>query len=508
MSPPLAATETQNDAKSPGRRKKRMTPKAIEACRTNGRLSRGPVTDRGKRRSRLNARKHDHRSELPILPGEDEDELKRRLEVWPQILGAETEIERLEAVQAVHMGWRRARSLRSDDADAEQRMIAVKKAHVDGQAEEARLLGLELDSDVDPQGVVRKLHRTPAGCNILLNEFKCLDDCINKYEFLFWSQRERLFHCLGKRLRDLFTNDQVITDWVVALMGAVFGDATPEEKLQAISEVLEGLRPAWMDIIEYQIRMEHLVAAVAGRKASIERVKSYLEATISDLKERLKRARANSRRDLKLKLESAWVDDTVAGTRRLNYRLGHVRSYEAALNRLDKLQKKRRAEGESPPDDPGDEIEPESGPATEARPAVETTTGDDGLGASGLGVGDTNDADTGSAVTNDPSSAAVTNEIEPILEAASDGEQAGAPGSESDATVDSTLSSVSTLMNDPVPAAVEVRLGSVTNEPISRLTNEPLPPSPEPLPASPIEPPEGGAGGQRAGEPPPERPPG
>ena len=52
----------------------------------------------------------------------------------------------------------------------------------------------------------------------------------------------------------------MITDWVVALMGAVYGDAPPEEKLREISDVLEGLRPAWMDPVEYQIRMDHLVA--------------------------------------------------------------------------------------------------------------------------------------------------------------------------------------------------------------------------------------------------------
>jgi hypothetical protein len=145
MSPPLADTEKPNDAKTKVRRKKTMTPAAILANQTNGRLSRGAVTDQGKRRSRLNACKHNQCSLIPILPGEDEDELNRRLEVWPQILGAETEIERLEAVQVVHMGWRRARSLRSDDADTERRMIALKKARVDGRAEEARRLGLELD---------------------------------------------------------------------------------------------------------------------------------------------------------------------------------------------------------------------------------------------------------------------------------------------------------------------------------------------------------------------------
>ena len=35
MSPPLADTETQSDGNSPGKRKRRMTPKAIEASRRN-----------------------------------------------------------------------------------------------------------------------------------------------------------------------------------------------------------------------------------------------------------------------------------------------------------------------------------------------------------------------------------------------------------------------------------------------------------------------------------------
>ena len=97
---------------------------------------------------------------------------------------------------------------------------------------------------------------------------------MKKYGILFWSQRERLFHVLGKRLRDLFTDDKVINDWVVALMGVVHGDAPVEEQVQAIGEVLEGMRPPWMGDFEYQVRLEHLVAEVAGRKESIERVKS------------------------------------------------------------------------------------------------------------------------------------------------------------------------------------------------------------------------------------------
>jgi len=224
----------------------------------------------------------------------------------------------------------------------------------------------------------------------LLNEFTGLQNRIDKYGILFWSQRERLFHCLGKRLRDLFTDDQIITDWVVALMGAVYGDAPPEEKTQAIGEVFDGMLPPWMDVIEYQVRIDSLVAAVAGRKESIERVRSYLAAAIRDVTDRLKRAKARARRELKLELQSAWVDDTPSGARRLSYRRGHDRSYESSLKRLKTLQQERRDEGGSPEDDPDDGIAPDETPAPEAGPAVDTT-GEDGLGASGLGVGDSND---------------------------------------------------------------------------------------------------------------------
>jgi hypothetical protein len=408
-------------------------------------------------------------AKLPILPGEDEAELHRRLEVWPRILGAETEIERLEAIQAVHMAWRRARSLRSDDAAAERRMIAIKKDHTDRQAQEAQRLGAELDSDVDPKGVVRKLQSTPAGCMLLLSELRGFSDCLNKYGVLFWAQRERFFHCVGRRLRDLFTGDRVITDWVVALMGAAYGDEAPAEKFQEISAVLEGLRPAWMDPVEYQIRMNHLVAQVAAREASLERVKSYLASAIDDLKKRLKRAQARSRRELKLELQSAWVDDTVAGARRLRYQIGHDRSYEASLKRIEKSKKARREEG-SPTDDSEDRIDPGSG----------------GVGDWDLGVGESSDPGARPAVPRDASPALVGNENEPIWRTVGAGDDAGSGDTESYVTVESSVSSALPTANDRVPPAVEDQRESDTNEPISRLTIEPSAPSIEPGAGPPV----------------------
>ena len=55
----------------------------------------------------------------------------------------------------------------------------------------------------------------------------------NEYDVIIWTQRERLFHLLGKRLRDLFSADPVIFEWLVAMLGAMFGDCG-EAKAQEI----------------------------------------------------------------------------------------------------------------------------------------------------------------------------------------------------------------------------------------------------------------------------------
>jgi hypothetical protein len=373
MSPPLIDTENPKVATTPQKSRKGCSEKQLQANRENAKRSRGPVTPEGKERSKYNARKHDLRAESPVLPGENAAELIRRLEVWPMLMNAATELEWFAAERAVHMGWRIERAERSEDAAAERVMIDLEKATEDRQAEEARLLGLELDSDVDPAGVIRKLQRTPEGCLALLGEWTSLQIQMDVCGVLFWSRRERLFHILGKRLRDLFTDDPVITRWVVAMMGAVYGDSEGD-KAQEIGDILEGLRPDWMGEEEFRIRMRVMAGWLPGKQEAAARVSAYVAAAIADLNERLERARANTRHELKLDCESAWVDDSAAGARRTSYKLGHDRSFHAALRRLEALQKARRAGGETMADDLDDETEPAGTIAAAPGPAAETTT--------------------------------------------------------------------------------------------------------------------------------------
>src|SRR3954452_22821612 len=86
--------------------KREISPARLAANRANSRLSTGPRTPRGKSASKFNGLVHGMRAESDILPGEDPEELDRRLETWADELGAETESERYLVEEAVKASWR------------------------------------------------------------------------------------------------------------------------------------------------------------------------------------------------------------------------------------------------------------------------------------------------------------------------------------------------------------------------------------------------------------------
>ena len=359
MSPILADPESDQDIETPAKPKRIPSEAQRAASRANGRLSRGPGPE-AKKRTRYNAAVHNLRSESDLIPGEDGTELLRRLSVWPEILQADSELEVFTAKRLVHAGWKMERSERSEDADIERRTLSDARAKEDRELEDSRLLGLELDSDVDPAGVVKKLLRTPSGCTLLLDEWNNLSIRTNHYNVVVWSQRERLFHLLGKRLRDLFTADPVIDELLPILLGTVFGDAG-EYKALALAEVLEGLRPDWMDPDEFHARMTDLADRTPDVASATGMLRAFIDEVILELTDNLEQAKADARHMQKLDREAAWVDDTPDGARRLNYRLGHGRSFDALHRRIQALQKDRQGDrGSKAADAPS--------------PVVETTT--------------------------------------------------------------------------------------------------------------------------------------
>ena len=372
MSPPLAEDESTREAPTPEKTRCVRSPKQRAASAANGRASRGPGPE-AKKRTRYNARKHDLRSESALLPGENPALLAHRLKTWPILLKASGEVELAYVERAVHVQGRCDRAVRSEDSATERHWLAFQAAETDRQQEEARLLGLELDNDIDPAGATRKLYRSPAGCTLILNEMTRLQITADTYGVLFWTQADRFFHLLGRRLRDLFTDDPVIMVWAIPLLGSIHGDAP--DKVEVLSRVLTSLRPEWMDDVEYGIRIEYLARKLPDRTTAIDRVRMKMDALIRKLKKRLQRARDNAQYLSELDREAAWVDDSPDGARRLNYKLGHYRAFDSVMSRIQAAHKERRANGETIEADFDDSSQQDETPvATEPVSVVATAT--------------------------------------------------------------------------------------------------------------------------------------
>src|SRR4051812_78713 len=94
-----AAQHSDGPASPPGTRRTARSKggcslKRVLANRANSKRSTGPTTEAGKLRSRLNGLKHGLRAELPVLPGEDPEELLRRLDIWIIEQDARTDLEK------------------------------------------------------------------------------------------------------------------------------------------------------------------------------------------------------------------------------------------------------------------------------------------------------------------------------------------------------------------------------------------------------------------------------
>ena len=120
-----------------------------EINRRNSRRSTGPKTPEGKARSRFNAVKHGCRARSPILPGEDPDAFRRRLEDWSGDLEPRDHVEQFLVRRAVQLSWQLDRADRAiADGRAHARSAAVDR--LTETADEVAALGRRLFWD--PRG--------------------------------------------------------------------------------------------------------------------------------------------------------------------------------------------------------------------------------------------------------------------------------------------------------------------------------------------------------------------
>ena len=80
--------------------------KQVQANRENAKLSTGPRTEEGKKRTSLNAIKHGFRAKDPLIPGEDPEEFARHNAELMNDLGPASVVEQNLVDQLVDITWR------------------------------------------------------------------------------------------------------------------------------------------------------------------------------------------------------------------------------------------------------------------------------------------------------------------------------------------------------------------------------------------------------------------
>ena len=122
-----------------------------EINRRNSTRSTGPRSPEGKLRSKYNAVKHGMSAATPVLPGEDPDAFRDRLDAWAEALDPDNVVEQFLVEQAATTSWKIERAHRVETA----RLAAILRSVPAGQArreiDEAEALGRQLlGLDVEP----------------------------------------------------------------------------------------------------------------------------------------------------------------------------------------------------------------------------------------------------------------------------------------------------------------------------------------------------------------------
>jgi hypothetical protein len=319
--------------------KRASSPEKIAANRANSLKSTGPKTAEGKDRSRFNRLVHGLRAEVAVIPGEDPQELERRIAVWTIEMGAETEAECSLVETAVQAVWRMERCRKVEAAALTKQMTDVEENFDDRRAVEVSRLADQLDDD--PAEVVRQLRQTVAGCRWLVGQWELLAANLDERGMLERSQKVRAIHLLGKRLGDLGT-DPVVRAWVAADLGTRHGGT--EIDFESVLGPIWQDRPEDMTEEEYLGRLRRMVAGLPDRDEALSTLQSLIVEVHGDLIERAALLEARDERDRALAVKCAAFDATPAGASRLRYEMSFERSLHASLRDLRACRKERASD--------------------------------------------------------------------------------------------------------------------------------------------------------------------
>ncbi len=334
--------------------KKPVSDKQLAANRLNAQASTGPKSVAGKAASRFGNLKSGLFAEVPVLPGEDGDAYRKRLEDWSRSLNPTDEAQRFQLERAVGASWKldRAESIEVGMVDEHMDHVA-EAADDDERAETERLVAALSES---PGLAVYGLRKTPSGCLWLLARWRLLAERLVDMVGLLSTEFFVAINLLGKRVSDVFSDDPLVVRWAVAQLSAVYGDGGFD--MEEFGNSLGG-KPDGMTRDEYTIRLQHLADVLTGSdegrvalEALIAEVRAELTAHLAVIEEltEFKRARQVSNARMVL---------TPKGKQLAQQQKRFEGSIDAALRRLKALQ------------NPG---KPRPGPKAKTQEMVETAT--------------------------------------------------------------------------------------------------------------------------------------
>jgi hypothetical protein len=168
-----------------------------DISRENGKKSRGPVSEQGKSRSRLNALRHGLRAEVLPLPNEDPAKVAEREAAWndyyqPQSPAAQHLV--TECVRATLLADR----CHAFHAAALSKQVREAPAKWDAEQDDA-VTNLTALLPNDPAEAVRLLKQSAAGCRWLLGRWERLADAFTAHGWWAAEDRDEALRLRGSR---------------------------------------------------------------------------------------------------------------------------------------------------------------------------------------------------------------------------------------------------------------------------------------------------------------------
>ncbi|WP_435020653.1 hypothetical protein TA3x_001947 [Tundrisphaera sp. TA3] len=174
------------------------SPARLAANQKNALRSTGPRTERGKQRSRENARKHGMAGEGVVLPPDElaeDDTLTAKLEAEFKPSG---EMGRILVRRIATMSNRLDRCGRAEAAAREKRVRDAPKAFEDARHAEVDAIAATLASD--PARAVPRLLRTPEGIDWVISAWLQVRGDLSRTRRVRWTEGhvDRVEHLLGR----------------------------------------------------------------------------------------------------------------------------------------------------------------------------------------------------------------------------------------------------------------------------------------------------------------------